>query len=714
IPGCPSWARELLARYLLHKISFLNDSSIVSYAKRKSKEQLELPMGVRASSRLGKQIFREWMYYRKIVNLFSDIQYSKERSAKSLFVLSENDIKTQKNDKNPWLSKLYSRDISSDASAIVTTAMTAYDIEEQIADLEEEDIPHIENVFIFHNPKKGKITYSFNVEQINRLNQYGMGIKNIFVFSISERHFRLYYTIDNVKCRLLSELLKKEVKSFDAFDGFISFTQEESDFLFGRQPQRCTYIIDSPERDFFTVELDSFFDQIQHNYRIKNELSLAFTEESQRIFVKILKDEEGYIPSDILSAFFSYYVSIWLSTIIPAIEKFISDSHSIAFILPKACDWAKAQLKMYFSRDGRRIDLKFIDDLKDGIKVDKIIFLIYRYTDKIYKSYPNSFDPLPISQGQQSLTIINRLTHNKYYEWNKHFYDRDFNGLLYSDFRRAKLGWKKCVYQRPLTPKIWSNIEEAEVDERHYEADKCTVIYSSGKEKEYFASTKVLFIDNEQKYRISQLKDISESEIKQILVLDELVEMIRESLLSKTKDNPQAEDFIRKDPKYGLSDDEIKSSIELWKYLLLREVNNKGLKTVYQEIFLANPEISLNGFSRWVDMDYPMILPRSRSSQNALLTYLGFSIGSPYHRIILTKKLLNINYSRTLNSQIESLLQSLLTKPLETKEDYGRLCENNSDILTILEVNNVVDANALKDLLEIKLKSINNIIYDQD
>ena len=138
------------------------------------------------------------------------------------------------------------------------------------------------------------------------------------------------------------------------------------------------------------------------------------------------------------------------------------------------------------------------------------------------------------------------------------------------------------------------------------------------------------------------------------------------------------------------------------------------MEAVYSELFHQSPEISLRGFERWTDLSYPMILPRSRKSQNALLTYLGFSIGSPYHRIVLSKKLLSINDSRTLNTQIEALLQSLITHKIETKDEFDSLQEKHSDILTLLEISTTDDANALIDLLEIKLKKIVEIEYDPD
>ena len=75
---------------------------------------------------------------------------------------------------------------------------------------------------------------------------------------------------------------------------------------------------------------------------------------------------------------------------------------------------------------------------------------------------------------------------------------------------------------------------------------------------------------------------------------------------------------------------------------------------------------------------------------------------------------MSINDSRTLNTQIEALLQSLITHKIETKDEFDSLQEKHSDILTLLEISTADDANALIDLLEIKLKKIVEIEYDPD
>jgi hypothetical protein len=109
-----------------------------------------------------------------------------------------------------------------------------------------------------------------------------------------------------------------------------------------------------------------------------------------------------------------------------------------------------------------------------------------------------------------------------------------------------------------------------------------------------------------------------------------------------------------------------------------------------------------------------MILPRSRKSQNSLLSFLGFKIGSPYHRVILTKKMLKNNNTKLLNSQIESLLQSILTVSSVSDDYFNEIYEDHSEILTLLDINTAPEVNTLVQLLDIKLKTVISIKYDSN
>ena len=713
VPTCPEWARELLVRFLIHKTAFSNAQHFINLAKKKTTGAMALPMGLSAKSKQYKQIAEERKYYAKFLKLFGEESLTNNSDSKSLFVVQEKDVVTRKQDKNPWLEQLYTTNlICNDDNTIVTNNLSAHDIE-NVFRKNRDNIPNIENLFVFHSQNRGKITFSYNLDQLDRLNQYGVGIKNCFVFYITERPFRLYYAKENVKSSLVANLLNREIKRFDDFDGFITFTPDELDLMFKREGLGARYIIDSTERDIFTAEIDSYLDELPHNYIVKNALSLAISPETQCYFIKECESETGISQSEVVSPFLNYYMQLWDDDIAFRILEQIENYHSVAFVLPPGIDNVyKKAIKKCFSSESRQIIIKDFNQLRDGLDEDFVVLFSFRYTDERYKTYPNSFDPLPLKKGQRGLTVINRLTHNRYYEWNNHFYEKDFNGLLFSSFRKEKLGWSKKVLQKPIMPDILSDIDEAESDAREYLAERCMIVFESGRAKR-LAADRVLYV-NGGRYCFSSLKELPFEEGMKLQLLDELVSQIKDNLIKKSDSDLKSEGYIRRDPSFALTEEQINSNIELWKYLLKRKVDELGVEATYEAIFPNNKEISLRGFEKWFDFDYPMILPRSRKSQNSLLSFLGFKIGSPYHRLILTKKLIKNNNTKVLNSQIESLLQSVLTVSSVSDDYFVKLYEEHSEILTLLEVNSASDVNILVQLLDINLKTVKSIKYDSD
>lgn len=710
VPTCPDWARELLVRFLIHKTAFANTQKFIDLARRKTSGSLNLPPGLSAKHKQYKEIIAERNYYKKVTGLLSD-DLPNSHDSKSLFVVQEKDIITRKQDKNPWLEQLYTTDLlSNDDNAIVTTSLSAHEIE-AVWRQNRDNIPTIDNLYIFHSQNRGRLTNSFNIDQLHRLNQYGSGIKNCYVFYITDRPFRLYYAKDNVKSSLASNLLNREIKRFDDFDGFITFTPDELELMFLRKSMRSQYVIDSAERDIFTADIDSYLDEFSHNYSIKNALSLAFTPEAQKCFLKECELETGVSQPEIVMPFLNYYKQLWEEEIAPRLLEQIENYYTVAFVLPPGINKVyKTTIQKAFSSESRHVVIRDFNQFREGLNEDFIVLFSFRYTDDRYKTYPNSFDPLPLRDGQRGLTIINRLTHNRYYEWNKHFYEKDFNGLLFSAFRSEKVGWSKKILQRPIMPDIINDIDEAEADAREYMAERCTIVFENGRAKR-LAADRVLYFSGGH-YCISSLKELPFEEDMKIQLLDDLVGQIKENLINKTDNNLKSEGYIRRDPSYGLTEEQINSNIELWKYLLKRKVEELGVETTYNTIFPNIKEISIRGFERWLDFDYPMILPRSRKSQNSLLTFLGFTIGSPYHRVMLTKKLLKNSNTRLLNSQIESLLQAILTVSSVSDEYYEELFEEHSEILTLLEINSASAVNILIQLLDIDLKTVKSITYD--
>ena len=165
LPTCPDWARELLVRFLIQKVAFTYSSKLFSIAKKKTTGPMVLPEGVSSKHKRFKLIQEERAYYSKLLKLFGNRTIDNETEGKSLFIVQEKDITTRKQDKNPWLEQLYATDfLYNDFNAIVTCDQTADDVEAVIRS-NRNNVPNIDNIFVFHSQNRGKTTYSYNLDQ---------------------------------------------------------------------------------------------------------------------------------------------------------------------------------------------------------------------------------------------------------------------------------------------------------------------------------------------------------------------------------------------------------------------------------------------------------------------------------------------------------------------------------------------------------------------
>jgi len=712
VPTCESWAKELLVDFLIHKTAFCLNSTTVDRLKPTIKEPIILKEGE------GKKQYQQIKERNKYINQLSEIC---ERlnipigDKKSLIIVKRQDLIIKKLDKNPWVSEFFSEDIfANNHNLIVSTIATAYDLENQIKG--EESIPTIENIFIFQSQNQGGMINLYSRNQLERLNRYGLGIKSCVVFSLSEKPFRLYHTID-IKNRLSSTILQRKIDKYDEFDGFITFTQAEVDYLFVREPNQKVIVIDCPERTTFTQEIDQFIDTVTSNLKYRTELSISFSDELQDIWSQNIANKIADFSKDLCTNFFTLLRQIWDNDIRNQIDSFICNSSTVGFVLPKdTSKLVKSSLSHLFSENNHSIKYFSFYDLKQGIDVDRLIILQYRSANGYYKPYPNSFDPLPIKANQSSLIIINRLTHDNYYEWDNYWYHKAKNRLLFSKLRREILNWEILQTQRPTSPNVKDYIEEAENEARIYETDKCKIYYKGRRQpKECLACERVIYEENSSRC-IAELRDISDLKDISIQMMDDIVEQVKSIILKKSEENTNAEKIIRNNPKFNLSETEINSSTELWQFLLKREVKNNGEQAVYAATFSKIPKderVSLNTFNQWYNLEKSIILPRSRKDTNALLTHLGFDTNSAYHHIIIKKKSSNINDTRLLNSQIEALLRKSLFKTIN-ENDFNMLKESHSDIFIILDIKNIGDLDALTGLLEISLTPIDHIEYEHD
>lgn len=711
IPDVPQWGRELLVRFVLHKVALTFSQTRLKSLYSEITPQFTIGSNISGKSRKFQQLRAEREWLKQIKERFSQYVIP-EFDNKYLFIVKEEDVINRKEDRNLWLEKLYTNEFdNSKYNVILRSDLTGYSIEEYARQMRQsgEAIPQITDVCIFHSRNRYSILNSYNISQVERLNKYGFGINRVFVFYFDKTPLRLYQTI-SIKHRIASALLHKEIKRFDEYNGFITFTPQETDYLFDRVNLQKHFIVDSNEREVFTYPVEDYLSQLPRGYRYKNALAIAGTPELLKIVFSNL--EQQGIPFPDFSDYQNYYLKIWDEMIIQKINKFIGDDKDIALIIPPDIEKsARKLLRALFCKEERSIKFYDINAIEEGIKETVIIVLQYRYTDRRYPAYPNSFDRLPLKNGQRGLIIINLFTHNDLYSWNKWYYDKYFNELLFSEFRQRILRWKKHNHAKPSLISVDNMMAEEELASNYKGAERCIIEYEN-ESRRYFAHQRALCKTDEAIITV-RLKDLYGETGFEIQVLDEIGSKIRNTLLDKAQISTEAEKAIRSNEKYGLTEDEINNeSIELWRYLLKQKITRLGAENVYKEIVNDESELSMHSFMQWVNFDKIMILPRSRKHQLRMLAYLGFEPRSPYHIVVLRKKMLSTNETRNINTQIESLLEDVLTTSIKTQEDFDNLLEDHQDILFLLEVNNITDLEMFISLLDISFKRVKSISHD--
>ena len=716
IPTCEPWARELFLRFLIHKIALFHNKTTLERFKQESTKTITC-----SDNKETKRLQERNKYFRSVLKSFKTNQSIKSNDSTNLIIVKENDLRSAKDDKNPWLFE-YAVDVRKISDRKYNLCIDSdVDTNSLKSVYEEDEILSLENIFIFQTRNKVTRTYSRN--QLDRLNRFNANIKNCFVFSFSEEPFILEKIKAKVKSRLISIYNQTAVTKYDDFGGFITFNKYESDYIFKRESNTQTLILDPVEREYFSDEIEVFIEAITPNLRFRNQLCLCFNQKLQKeISVKISEFTPDF-KLEMCSGYFSILSQAWSNTIAPTIKEFINNGSTVAFIVDKDTTVStRNQIIELFQRQNTQFDFYSIDSLKnkkvkDSITADKIIIFQYRSPNGRFNYYPNILDQLTLNKKQEALIIINKLTHFNYYDWDIYGYRKSLNALLYSNFRKDILDWKYLKLSQPQSENIKNYLDEDdEVNNHNYQVEKCKVHFKGSiRAKELPLCENVIFSHN-GKRSIDEIRTILELTDVDIQQLDEVTDIIKMFISQRIEENNNAELTVRKEPKYNLSLDEIKSKTELWKILLKRKVDSQSPLIVYNEIFKNTPpteRISLNAFNQWYNLDRDLILPRSNKDKKAILEYLGFEPTNAYRKIINKKKLSSINGSRKMNSLIENFLKDYLFS--ENNEETFNQCKNiYADLLELIDSNTLNDFVALKQMIiqEIDLKPVDSFEYD--
>jgi hypothetical protein len=724
LPACEPWSRELFLEFLIHKTALFHDNSTIKrFNEDKSKDI------VCKSNKEFLDIKGRNRYYRDICTKFTDTNITDFVGTKNFIIHKESDLFLTKEDKNPYINSFYTdinRVNNKRYNLLVSTETDAFALEDKIREIPQPT--PIESVFILH--VRNNVSRSYCKNQLERLNQYNLGIKNCFIFSISGKPFVLNNTIESIKKKYISVYLQRVINKYNDFDNFITFTQKESNYLFNRNNKFHRVIIDSPDRLFFSNEIETFIENIEYNIKIRNRLSLCWSDKNQRQFSGLLSRKIPDFKHEMCNGYYTLLSQVWQKDIAPRIQSFIGGSNKIAFIVEKDTPSdLKNSIVNLFQVGNRNIRFYKFEDLKfsknkgrynTSVPAEKIIIMQYKSPNGALALYPNSFDELCLNNGQEALSIVNNLTHDSLFEWDYYWYCPKFNGVLYSNFRKEFLNWRELSFKRPQSSSPKDFIDEDDEDNNHrpYQTEKCRIHFKNGiKYKDFTLSEDVIYEVNDIR-SIGEIKEILDLDNLSIQLLEDITEKVKILITAAINKNNNVEKIIRSDLKYNLSEDEKSSTIELWKILLKRKVDEFGAKKVYEDVLGAipvNERISVNAFSQWYSLSSTTILPRSKKDQKSVLSYLGFEIGSAYQKIISTKKLANINGTKKMNMLIENLLKNFLFINIE-EDEFEKFQYDYSDILTLINANSYNDLISLKELLlqEIDLKPVERFDYDKN
>jgi hypothetical protein len=213
--------------------------------------------------------------------------------------------------------------------------------------------------------------------------------------------------------------------------------------------------------------------------------------------------------------------------------------------------------------------------------------------------------------------------------------------------------------------------------------------------------------------RCAKVGDLVGRDVKAVQSLADFENLLKD-LVSKNEDKDSAvekeirQKFIESD---GIDDN---PDIELWRLLLKKRVEEKGLAQVCADIsekiakHEKHPDRIINNWLNFKDTE--RILPRSKVTRNAFIDYVGIPRNSPYRGLVYRKKMRRIESSTEENRLLEQFLYAVIGKDFKTGA-FDRLYINLQESLDLIGITNDEDLFFIKSELEknIKLLQVNSI-----
>ena len=287
----------------------------------------------------------------------------------------------------------------------------------------ETKIPH---VFLFlqkdMDGRNAQICLRLQRSTINEYNEdYYAGIKNVFFFAFSQKPYRLQRIFEN-KHSLVERLQREKVAQTR---DFISFTNDEMDYVFDRQQLdvhcfNVPYDTDSEEHQF-KLAFDLILQDLPHEVKLRNELAVCFTKRQQELIKEDILEQNPEANEEYIDYFLQVLYNKMRNELVPQLIEWIN-FNQVAVVLDYNVDSKyKNQLKEFLEKECGAISITFYifknfkaqknnQTFANSIEENKILVLsmLNHCTGRNWAIYPNSFDQYYLN-GSQSVLQVNNL-----------------------------------------------------------------------------------------------------------------------------------------------------------------------------------------------------------------------------------------------------------------------------------------------------------------
>lgn len=741
IPSCPLWAREVLLKYLIYRISIYYNVDSSEYLR--PEEQLILEYEDPTDRWKVKEVRkrndykRNWEKYKKrISELFSTKHsYIGEVGHKNLIFCSPGDLMVSRDSKNEFIKEFYSEpdDIFSEKNVCLCHNLKSKDIRRKLKEHKQEVL--IDNIFVLYtNNDECKSLRKASLEKLNR--DCNTGVKNCFIFDFTDHPYRLAETLQRDK-KLSFIYPELNERQYQDNEFFTVLNDEEAKYLFNPTIEAVgqgehLHIEDKELGHvfYFIPLIGTFTDEAEYWVQERNNFSLCLSDELIDVYKKRLKGFTTDIGKNIFDDSFDVQ-KMYAKRILAEISARMDGDNIkkialvVDYYLPKEMQnllpslFPRYTVKVYSydnlkpKRNGKKRLL--------GNSIKEKFVIVFRYRPHNAKSafarYPNSFDSFTTNPGQNIIEIIQDYVFVDKFLWDKYEYDLMEYKYFNSIYRKEALG-SIARPQKPEVPLILGNEDpDEEKPNSRQNVETIEIQYENGSSVRMAESEKVIYKTDEGEIDIARLKDLRGVEtlnhVTGIQRLDEITEVLYQAIIEKEKETTNIEKHIRQSyyEKGLISEEERNSDVYLWRIFLKKKIEvSSSDRKVYKEIMEplnGSNRIQYNAFKHWVDTENSMILPLQKATQKRLMEYLGLS--PAYLNVMRSKKMAEKNRTRNNNAMLENFLADCLFKDIDDDafEEF-----RDSQINEILQCESIGDLQALVDILseKINLKTISDTI----